>query len=317
MQEWGALLRDFELGPGGTVPPYSIPTGPIPTENIDSSIRLGSNPARAYIYPKGIVNHGVNCLIQKGIRKSKGGETALIAIKRPRYTHRHLLAEALVQALTSSTLEAAGIRGAIPKVYDIYTIANEVRFTMEWVEGHSGYEQLHKHLLNPLEFRRQFLHIIIQLSFLLHTIHKRIRLDHRDMKLDNIWIRLSPITYTISPGRVYSAPFQVVLLDFGFACIGNTTNTMQLNLGGVIPDLDACPKEGRDLYHILNRILEPLGFTEVLGPELHSAILEKMKPVGPSYQRRSHVLTSMPGFGLPELVPAAILDWALHLLDQN
>jgi serine/threonine protein kinase len=315
MQEWGDLLRQFEIGPGGAVPPYSIPTGPIPTENIDSSIRLGSSPARAYIYPKSIVNHGVNCLIQKGVRKSKGGESSLIAIKRPRYTHRHLLAEGLVQALAGSALEASGIHGAIPTVYDIYTIANEIRFSMEWVEGHSGYEHLYRHLSNPAEFRTQFLHIITQLSFLLDTIHKLLHLDHRDMKLDNIWIRATPITYAISPGRLYSAPFQVVLLDFGFACIGDRANTMQLNLGGVIPDLDACPKEGRDLYHILNRILEPPGFTEALGPELQATILERMGTVGPSHQRRSHVLTSMPGFKLAELAPAAVLEWALQCLD--
>ncbi len=314
MQEWGALLRRFEIGLGGNAPPYFIPTGPIPAETIDSSIRLGSNQIRAFIYPKDIVNHGVNCLIQKGIRKLKTGAMTDVAIKRPRYTHRHLLPEALVQALAGSALEASGIHGAIPTVYDIYTIANEIRFTMEWVEGHSGYEHLHRHLSNPAEFRTQFLHIIVQLSLLLGTIHKLLRLDHRDMKLDNIWIRATPISYTVSPGRTYSAPFQVVLLDFGFACIGNLANAMQLNLGGVIPDLDACPKEGRDLYHILNRILEPPGFKDALGPELQTAILERMEPVGPSHQRRSHVLTSMPGFKLTELAPAAVLEWALKRL---
>lgn len=316
MQEWRELLREFDIGAGPPPLSHFIPVQYLPKEFIDGTIRTATGTIRSRIIPGEIANHGLNCIVQKGVRRvhTQGAQT--IAIKRPRYTHTHLVTEGLLQALAHSALKTEGLETAIPAVYDIYVYANEGRFAMEWIEGRSSYEHLHELLNSPAEFERHFLQILFQLSIILEILQRRLRLDHRDLKLDNLWIRRTPFLYRL--GEItHTFPFQVILLDFGFACMGDATNRTQLNLGGVIPDLDSCPKEGRDLYHIVNRLLEPPGFSEALSGGIRHQLLERMSPVGPSQQRRSHVLTSLPGFSLPSLAPAAIRDWLAAILYRN
>ena len=80
-------------------------------------------------------------------------------------------------------------------------------------------------------------------------------MDHRDLKADNLWIRPIPIDYSITVGGKkwrLRAPFQVVILDFGFACLGNEEGNAIVSLSdGIVPKIDPCPKEGRDLFHLL------------------------------------------------------------------
>lgn len=315
---WRALLREFELGEVGSdgaifpLPPET------PNERIDGTIQTPTGKRRSHLAYTQIVNRGINCVIQKGLRKlPQGGPATQIAIKRPKYPHRHLLAEALVQALAHGILAEEGLRGAVPAVYDIYSFANEMRFAMEWIEGQSVYEFLSEFVRTPGVFEMNFLHVLLQLSAILECIHRRLQIDHRDLKLDNIWIRRQQVAYTFSSVR-YTAPFQVVLLDFGFACIGDENRKTVLNLGRVIPDLDACPKEGRDLYHILNRLLDPPEFGAALSEEVRSTILGWMEPIGPSFHRRSLVLTAPPDFSMPALSARAVLAWTLgRLHPQN
>jgi serine/threonine protein kinase len=84
-----------------------------------------------------------------------------------------------------------------------------------------------------------------------------LRLDHRDLKGDNLWIRRDhPVSYTVELADGTSwhleSPFQVVILDFGFACIGGADGRAIVNLSdGILPRIDPCPKEGRDMFQLL------------------------------------------------------------------
>ena len=95
---------------------------------------------------------------------------------------------------------------------------------------------------------------MVQLSITLCILHNCLELDHRDLKSDNLFIRSEPCSLQFqqnSSTYIFRSPFQVALLDFGFACIGN-----HIGLGTeVLPALDPCPKEGRDLFHFLISVL--------------------------------------------------------------
>jgi serine/threonine protein kinase len=312
-EEWKKLLVEFDLWPQEGIREYTVPMSNLPYLHPDGRILTGQGQHRSTLEGKAIVNQGVNCIIQKGIRTSNM-KRSLVAIKRPKYPHQHLRLEAFVQALAYNALKKEGIIGAIAKPYDVFTFANEARFTMEWVEGISCYEFLAQYLGQPANFQTMFLHVLLQTAYIMDALGRNLSIDHRDMKLDNLWIRQKPITYSIVKGgktTLYSCPFQVVLLDFGFACLGTAERQTLLNLGNAIPDIDPCPKEGRDLYHILNRLLEPPYFADMLSPVLRKTLLSWMEPVGPSHHSGSHVKTSLPKFALPALSPAAVLAWCL------
>jgi serine/threonine protein kinase len=145
----------------------------------------------------------------------------------------------------------AGVHGAVPAVYDIFQWAGETRFTMEYVDGISAVEAM----LKSPQPDALWLQILAQAALLLGYLEEKLHLDHRDLKADNLWIRRRPIHYTLKIGGVVwevRASFQVVLLDFGFACLGDDDGNAAVSLSdGVVPTIDPCPKEGRDLFQFI------------------------------------------------------------------
>jgi hypothetical protein len=138
-------------------------------------------------------------------------------------------------------LEAAGIIDAIPPVYDIFQYAGETRFSMKFMEGMSCIDFIQASS-SPAQ---TLLQILAQVSLLLAYLETTIYLDHRDMTAANIWIRPVETNYDlVVKGKRYSvsAPFQVVVLDFGFSCLGSEETG------------NPCPKEGRDLFQLISSI---------------------------------------------------------------
>jgi serine/threonine protein kinase len=156
-----------------------------------------------------------------------------------------------VQWLAANALEVAGIQGAVPRVYDLFQYAGETRFTMDYIEGASSVQAI----LESEDPERTFTHILAQTALILGYLQETIHLDHRDLKADNLWIRPTPVHYRVRVGGkmwTLTSPFQVVILDFGFACLGGPDGNAVVNLSdGVLPTIDPCPKEGRDLFQLL------------------------------------------------------------------
>jgi serine/threonine protein kinase len=148
-----------------------------------------------------------------------------------------------------------GITGAVPAVYDIFLNAQETQFSMEYIDGISAVQAI----LTMPHPDVVWLQILAQTSLLLGLLERDIHLDHRDLKANNIWIRLEPVDYTVTlHGRTWQvkAPFQVVLLDFGFACLGSEEGKAHVSLNDdPLPLLDPCPKEGRDLFQLMSTTL--------------------------------------------------------------
>jgi len=310
------ILESFEILIEET---YNIPIESLPKQRVDGKLISAVGNARCQIIYKDLANRGGSSLIQRCMRipSNINIRAKYVAVKRPRSPMLDFRLEGLVQALAHASLVQDGIYGAVPEVFDIFLFANEVRFSMEWVEGVSCLDILYAHIGKPT-FERVFVDILIQLCIILECLERRIFLDHRDMKLDNVWIRtpVKPIQYIIRlNGKVYkyTSSIQVVLLDFGFACLGNTSRKMKINLGGVIPDLDPCPKEGRDIYHILCRLMERGEFKNSLSKTFANTLQEWIAPYKFTRDSLTLLETSDPNFHVDMLSPTRILEWYFSL----
>jgi serine/threonine protein kinase len=240
----------------------NVPLKLLPKQYIDGSVR---------------VEKDIRCRLEYGKLEYRGGYGSIyrarrivqessteICIKIPHTSTFSLCPEAILQYMAEKSLAATDIHGAVAHVYDIFQYAGEVRVSMSFIEGLS----LVDFVVNSSSPERVFVQALMQISFLLAYLEETLRLDHRDLKGDNIWIRLSPIRYTATIGgvkRTISAPFQVVLLDFGFSCLGEDGSAVVSLSDGILPKVDPCPKEGRDLFQLIASLWSiPLLRTRIL-----------------------------------------------------
>jgi serine/threonine protein kinase len=225
-----------------------IPTHLLPKQYIDGSLRVGGL-IRCSLINTSIENRGGHGVIYKAKRLYRGEYTD-VCIKAPHTPSFSLCPEGVLQWIASESLKAADIIGAVPEIYDIYQYAGETRLCMSYIEGMSSLEKI----LTSATPDITLLQILAQVSLLLGYLEEIIHLDHRDLKADNIWIRPQPVSYRVKlGGRVWhlSAPFQVVILDFGFSCLGLQGTAIVSLSDGILPRVDPCPKEGRDLFQLI------------------------------------------------------------------
>jgi serine/threonine protein kinase len=191
---------------------------------------------------------------------------------------------------------------------------------MDYVRGKS----LVEFLLAPAPGLR-FLQALSQITLLLAYLEETIRFDHRDLKVDNIWIREDvPVAYSVPLGSLDQratwklvAPFQVVLLDFGFSCLGNEKGVAFVSLSeDVLPIQDRCPKMGRDLFQFLVSLwsIEPVRARQ--DPEIHAFIERLLSYKGTTFStfmkkesfHWTYLTVSDPSFQYPPLHPSSVLE---------
>ena len=287
----------------------------IPKQYINGEIRAIGGARRCTLHYGPTVWRGGHGSISK-VRRVEGERVDDICVKTPHVPQHSLCPESLFQWLAYTTLEGVGIRGAIPRVYDIFQYAGEVRFSMEYIDGVSSIQKIIE-AENP---DLVFLQIMAQTSILLGVLEERLRLDHRDLKADNLWIRPVPIHYSAFVGGIrweIICPFQVVILDFGFSCIGGATGNAIISLSdGILPRVDPCPKEGRDLFQLFTSLWSIPELRARLSPvfakdmedflsyrDISYATLLKQ----PSQPHWIYLLVSDPMFRYPPLHPFSLL----------
>ena len=294
----------------------TVPLDFLPRELITGDLRCKNGRTRCSIHYKGVVNQGTYGKIERVTRTYLSGIQELVC-KRPSTGHHDsFLSEALVQWISNRALERVEIRGAIPAVHDIYRYGDEVRFTMEYINGISAYDAIYRSS-NPDE---TFLLVLAQTCLVLGVLETTLRIDHRDIKLNNLWIRPlgKELSYTVQLGGhtwQLFAPFQVVILDFGFACIGDTTGRSVVNMGEVFSALDPCPKTGRNLFQcILSLWAVPQALkslTSSLREELEGW-LEDVDAAELNQAKASlnwtFMITGSRNFSIPSLHPITILQ---------
>jgi len=272
--------------------PFQIPQTVDFTKGIHLAIE---DLPKQYIDGRIMVNKERRCVLEYGKKENKGSYAnitkvrrtppvrANLCVKSPINTSYSLTAEAVLQAHASNALRLAGIHGAIPHVYDIFQYAGETRFTMEFIDGISAIEAVAR-AADPDSL---WMKILVQVSLLLGYLEEWIHLDHRDLKADNLWIRQKPVDYFLTVGGVkwlVQAPFQVVILDFGFACLGNGEGNAIVSLSdGILPIVDPCPKEGRDLFQLVTSMWSVPAIRDRAGKEVEAAMKELLTNRGASY----------------------------------
>jgi serine/threonine protein kinase len=242
-----------------------------------------------------------------------------VLVKQPRMVEMNLLQEAVLQHLAHKTLEVEGLVGAIPRVYDVFTKGDSVCFSMEHIYGITIPEWFFKTKTPDLDM----LLVVGQLALILGVLERHLNLDHRDLKHGNLLVKQEPSTIHVklndSMWRLQS-PFTVVVLDFGFACLGSEMlrGKPLVNLGdGVLPPMDPCPKEGRDMFHLLTSLLGLPVIQQTISKRLHDKLdawltLGK-KSYGPmarrwSTEHWSYLVSSQPEFAIPNCCPLRILQ---------
>lgn len=229
-----------------------LPLSAFPHEHMSGYLKDASGVSFAHITYTTLLFEGGYGLLHRVNRKSLPEETIRHAIVKVPKDGAYLGKEALTQWLAWTTLKKYGLHSATPEVYDIFVRnKKEVCFCMEYIKGHFPYSLL---AVSPTPDTVLF-QILAQVCLLLGILERDICMDHRDLKANNIYIREKPCSYSVdlSGSRwTLAAPFQVVLLDYGFACLGNDKRRTRINLSPEnFPQSDPCPKAGRDLFHLL------------------------------------------------------------------
>ena len=294
-----------------------IPLDKIPREDADGYL---SQEKYAKLTYEDILFEGGYGILQVCKRTDLSGTILDTLVKKPK-NKTYLAKEAILQWIARKTLEPYGLERSIPQVYDIYS-KSSIRFCMERIRGDFPYIYLAK-VSNPDVF---FFQLLLQVSVLLFFLEKDIYLDHRDLKANNLYIREEPVEYSlIIEGVSYtvSAPFRVVILDFGFACVGDESGLTKTNIApDIFSNSDPCPKEGRDLFHLLTSFWSIPSIRERMSAstkaEVDSWLVNDTKDFSKLARKltQSHwvyVVTGDVDFKYPKLSPLVILKRLINM----
>jgi len=211
--------------------------------------------------------------------RDDGQKQKIVLIKSPRVKDVSLRVEAFIQWIAQKCLAEQNLGSRIPQIVDLFTLPDgKDGFTMVEVQGSTLASTF---LSQSKTIQHDILHIIAQTAILLHILEIGLGLDHRDLKADNLIIVNDPSILTLhtesTTFKVYS-PFTVILVDFGFACLGaGPKGTLSVvNAGDTLPQLDPCPKEGRDLFHLIVSLYSVHQISSQFTPQLEKLFEEWM-----------------------------------------
>lgn len=273
---------------------------------------------RAGLHIESLVTHGSYGNIYLAKRIVDLSETT-VYVKQPRFVDMTLAQEGVLQHLAHTALAVQGMSWAIPRVFDIFQKDGQVCFSMERVEGITTLEWILKQ--DNSSFTNQFYCLLAQICLLIWYLETELGFDHRDLKVNNLFIREQPTVIKIKiAGKEWTlqTPFQVVIIDYGFACLGSSNRHALVNLGdGVLPPMDPCPKDGRDIFHILISLMTLPSFQAKLSASLRDRIDSWLSVGDTSYgylaRRYSqenwvYLVTSQRNFVVPHCNPCTLLE---------
>ena len=212
-------------------------------------------------------------------RRDLEDKVTLVAMKRPKFPEMKLLNESLFQQRLHNDLVAYGLGDCVPQVYDIfiYQPTGDVWFTMDayepvlvsqWCVKEAGNTQL-------------FIMFLLQIALIIEVLELEMKIDHRDLKVNNMIVVDAPITIDIQwkgEDRALEFPFRIVLVDFGFACLGNRVDVRSQE---GLPPLHACPREGRNIFQVLVSLWNIRAIRATLDASWGAWIREKISEVIP------------------------------------
>lgn len=315
-----------ELGLQGPFSFLNLSSAILPRLDMMGEIRTSSGALRASLQPTGRNGGGGHSYLEENWRIESAGQK-LVLLKKPKDESISLRTEAFIQWISHKVFTENKLSERIPKICDILELPDKCEgFTMCEIMNSKLCSSF---LATSTNLQTHLFHVLIQTAILLQILEDTLALDHRDLKADNLLITNVPSTltfYMISQKCHYTviSPFTVCIVDFGFACLGDPdTGLTAVDAGeGTLPPLDPCPKDGRDLYHLLISLYAQDSIYRRLSPELDSLFKSWMEIHGRATdtmaRRWSHsewlyLITSRKEFTHPSCTSKAIIEKIMSL----
>ena len=197
--------------------------------------------------------------------------------------------EALLHVLAWKAMQETATPWAIPRPYEVYgdyaTVEEpgtkgwrSMSLCMSYVRGRTLHSFLQKHW-NPDTRKantRIFVEVLAQVAYILYHLQRRMQLNHRDVKVNNILVRprLEPVLLEIG-SDLFLTNYEVTLIDFGFACVGcppPKTPMTVFQAGSWFPFGELCCKVGRDLAQLIFCIHCYFPLSDYLTPAMATAV---------------------------------------------
>ena len=234
--------------------------------------------------------------------------------------------EAYLHALVQEAMKREGIGRYVPHLIDVLalTISGEiirapwevesVWMTMELLDGMT----LEKFLATKLRIGTKqsnsslLKDILVQLATILHFLQKKLQFNHRDLKINNLYVRTgTTATHSLKlPDTlgVHTCHVDLVMIDFGFGCIacgsGFTNPRASLfGAGSYFTPSDDCMKEGRDLAQFIYSLhcCFPLQnyITKEFFDFLHLAMTAEKRAAGAAARQKYDLFMGLDAIGRP------------------
>jgi len=196
--------------------------------------------------------------------------------------------EALLHVLAWQTMQGTATPWGIPRPYEVFGDRGAagwktMSLCMSYVNGRTLYSYMQKYwtVATKLENSRSFLEIMAQSAYIFHYMQNRLRLNHRDVKVNNILIRKSPRSVIMELDDLsFASEFELTLIDFGFACVGCPPPKAPMTVfqaGSWFPMGELCCKAGRDLAQLIYCIHCYFPIDEYLTPAVAAAVRSWMQ----------------------------------------
>jgi len=169
-----------------------------------------------------------------------------------------LLKEGVLQSIAHTTLAYYKFPKAIPRVLAI--VNHPSHGIVLVLEKQSGTQLFADYLKTYVKWGiasisndKLFLSVLAQIATYLYILETELGMNHRDLTGTNVLMVAPsiPVHQTVTLGAhtwTIHGDHQAILIDFGFACIGEAGGKAILSAGEYLPAMDFCPKQGRDLF---------------------------------------------------------------------
>jgi serine/threonine protein kinase len=254
-----------------------------------------------------------------GGRQPMQSKHSIVAIKRPKFPEVDLFMEALFQWRIRDCLEEYGLEFSIPQVYSImkFKQSGDIWFSMKSYKATLLSAWC---LQNIKKDGKLFTLLLLQISLVLEVMENVLRVDHRDLKVNNIMVVDEKCEIDVGQAKKMVFPFHIVFIDFGYACAGKL---IDIKTSDGIPPIDMCPKEGRDMFQILVSLWRIQALREILDQRWGTWIRSRIESGG-AYLRLAecamdlnwlYSVTENTAFRAPLCAPSLIIQDCMRILE--
>jgi hypothetical protein len=178
------------------------------------------------------------------------------------------VSEALLHVLAWNIMQRTTLPWAVPRPYEMfgdYDVAaagwRNMSLCMDFVRGRTLHAYLERTWLRttPRENAICFLEVIAQMACILYALQRFLRLNHRDVKINNIMVRRratgrEAATLRLGGSVDLTTQLELTLIDFGFACVGCPPPRPPMSAfhaSSYFTPHEMCCKVGRDLAQLI------------------------------------------------------------------